>query len=198
MLFCLCVCSHNFAPNCSPKIIYFCSNLSTVIRLMICYETASSECKRVQTAPFVLFSLLITLHSFFSRSIWHSPCLTYIGAHKLWLLAPFALCAYLMYYAPSDINSDEYCAYGLVYLRIYYMAKTYSLSLALSLPLSMNTLFLNINPKVTLGNQTFQYHILYVIQRVYTTSIKRSKLTVTPHRSFGYHCNEVQCIIWCK
>ena len=41
---------------------------------------------------------------------------------KLWLLAPVAMCAYLLYYIPSDINNDEYCAYDLMYLCIYYMA----------------------------------------------------------------------------
>ena len=32
------------------------------------------------------------------------------------------MCAYLMYYIPSDINNDEYCVYDLMYLCIYYMA----------------------------------------------------------------------------
>ena len=32
------------------------------------------------------------------------------------------MCAYLMYYIPSDINNDEYCVYDLMHLSISYMA----------------------------------------------------------------------------
>ena len=86
----------------------------------------SSECREYKLHFFFFFcccfAFFIVYSSFFPSPIWHSSCLTDIGAHKLWLLAPFAMCAYLMYYISSDINNDEYCVYDLMYLCIYYMA----------------------------------------------------------------------------
>ena len=84
-----------------------------------------SECREYKLHFFFFlffFSFFIVYSSFFPSPIWHSSCLTDIGAHKPWLLAPFAVCAYLMYYISSDINNDEYCVYDLMYLCIYYMA----------------------------------------------------------------------------
>ena len=54
-------------------------------------------------------------------------------AYKPWLLAPFDICAYLIYNIPSDINNDVYCVYDLMHLCIYYMTikffRCHSLSL---------------------------------------------------------------------
>ena len=86
----------------------------------------SSECREYKLHFFSFFlfcfAFFFVYSSFFPSPIWHSSCLTDIGAHKLWLLAQFAMCAYLMYYISSDINNDEYCVYDLMYLCIYYMA----------------------------------------------------------------------------
>ena len=97
-----------FAVICQCKMI---SNLNNLL-------WDSSECREYK----LHFFFFIVYSSFFPSPIWHSSCLTDIGAHKLWLLAPFAMCAYLMYYISSDINNDEYCVYALMYLCIYYMA----------------------------------------------------------------------------
>ena len=82
----------------------------------------SSECGEYKLHFLFFFAFFIVYSSFFPSPIWHSSCLTDIGAHKPRLLAPFAMCAYLMYYISSDINNDEYCVYDLMYLCIYYMA----------------------------------------------------------------------------
>ena len=87
---------------------------------MICYETVANVREYKLHPFFVLFCVLYCL--LFPSPIWHSSCLTDIGTHKPWLLALFAICAYLMYYISSDINNDEYCVYDLMYLCIYYMA----------------------------------------------------------------------------
>ena len=69
----------------------------------------SSECKRVQTALFC-FAFFIVYSVFFPSPIWHSSL-------------PFAMCAYLMHYIPSDINNYEYCVYDLMY--IMYVSTTW-------------------------------------------------------------------------
>ena len=84
---------------------------------MICYETVANV-REYKLHLFVLFcfAFFIVYSSFFPSPIWHSSYLIDIGAHKPWLLAPFAMCAYLMYYISSDINNDEYCVYDLIYV----------------------------------------------------------------------------------
>ena len=123
----MCVFSHNFAPIALPKqyifaVICQCKMINNLNNLL----WDSSECREYKLHFFLFFlfcfAFFIVYSSFFPSPIWHSSCLTDIGAHKLWLLAAFAMCAYLMYYISSDINNDEYCVYDLMYLCIYYMA----------------------------------------------------------------------------
>ena len=120
----MCVFSHNFAPIALPQNIFFAVICQCKMINNLLWD--SSECREYKLHFFCFslfcFSFFIVYSALFPSPIWHSSCLTNIGAHKPWLLAPFAVCAYLMYYISSDINNDEDCVYDLMYLCIYYMA----------------------------------------------------------------------------
>ena len=131
--------------HCTPKIIYFFA-VNCQCKMINNLLWDSSECREYKLHFFFFFfyfAFSIVYSSFFPSPIWHSSCLPDIGAHKPWLLAPFAMCAYLMYDISSDINNDEYCVYDLMYLCIYYMAikffHCHSLSLSLSLQFTINS-----------------------------------------------------------
>ena len=122
LLFCVCVCFLTTLHPLHSQNDIFLQKFVNVKWLMICYETVANV--REYKLHFFLFcfAFFIVYSSFFPRPIWHSSCLTDIGAHKPWLLAPVAMCAYVMYYIPSYISNVEICVYDLMYLCIHYMA----------------------------------------------------------------------------
>ena len=66
---------------------------------------------------------------------WHPfilHCITDIGAHTPWLLAPFAIYESQMYYLSNCTNSDEWLCMKCCILNVMHCNKTYSLSLSLS------------------------------------------------------------------
>ena len=74
------------------------------------------------------------LHCSFSPStLWFFTCTTDIGAHKPWLLAPFAMHGFPMYYIPNVTIKYHFLIYVCLLCCMYVLHgnKTYSLSLSL-------------------------------------------------------------------
>ena len=70
------------------------------------------------------------LHCTFSPStLWFVTCITDIGAHKPWLLAPFAMQDFPMYYIPNVTKNIPYMYFVMLYLYVLHGDKTYSLKL---------------------------------------------------------------------
>ena len=73
------------------------------------------------------------LHCTFPLALFdYFTCITDIGAHKPWLLAPFAMHDFPMYYIPNVANIFLICMFVMLYLYVLHGNKTYSLSLSLS------------------------------------------------------------------
>ena len=71
------------------------------------------------------------LHCTFSPStLWFFTCITDIGAHKPWHVAPFAMHDFSMYYIPNMTKIFLICMFVMLHLYVLHGNKTYSLSLS--------------------------------------------------------------------
>ena len=64
-------------------------------------------------------------------TLWFFTCITDIGAHKPWLLGPFVIHDFPMYYIPNVTKIFLICMFVMLYLYVLHGKKTYWLSLSL-------------------------------------------------------------------